>query len=278
MAENTGDIRIRDPVLHYAARVFSVTSTSLPDYGLSIQPQRASNPGGAYPSVPVALNFDASRVFSNLTTTALAAGSSYTSGYLDYNNYMGAGLFVRSDQPVQIEIQESYDGSTFARTWVFYLGEGPARTFHGIILFTLAQRYWRVIATNIGYATQSTFRLDRITYAIPGQLDISHLKATVERTTTALAASATYTSRTYVAQCLKRIGCYLYADQAGTLNYDVSFDGSTWRTVKSVSVSAGQTLQDYLEPIGGHYVRLRYVNGATAQAAFDFTIFVDHNN
>jgi hypothetical protein len=276
MAENTGDVRIRDPVLHYGARVWPTTG-GIPDYGIAIQPQRSGNPGGVVACVPVQINHDGSRIFANLTTTALAAGASYTSGSLDYLHYTGAGLFVRSDQPVSIEIQESFDGGTFARTWVFYLGEGPARVFHGIILFPLSNRYWRVIATNIGYATQTTFRLDRITYAIPVDLRISHQKATVERTTTALAANATYTSRTYVAQILRRIGCYLYADQAGTLNYDVSFDGTTWRTVKSVSVTAGQTLQDYLEPIGGHFVRLRYVNGATAQAAFDFTIFVDHN-
>ena len=270
------DVRIRDPVYHYGARVFSTTTTSLPDFGIAIQPQRAGNPLGVYPSVPVALNFDASRTFTNLTTTALAAGSSYTSGYLDYYNYIAAGIFIRTDQPVSVEIQESYDGATSARSHVWYLGEGPGRTIHGLIIFPLAQRYWRVIVTNLGYATQSTFRVDRITYAVLPLFFISHYLATVERTTTALAASASYTSRTYVAQNLQEIGFYAYADQAGTVYYDVSYDGSTWRTVKSVSVSAGTALGDTLSPIPGHYVRLRYVNGATAQTTFDFTIYVKH--
>jgi hypothetical protein len=265
---------IRDPTYFYGARVWPVTGW-LPDYGIAIQPQRAGNPLGIAASVPAALNYDASRTFTNLTTTALSAGSSYTSGGFDYVNYISAGIFIRSDQPVQVEIQESYDNATFARSHVWYLGEGPGRIIHGFIIFPLAQRYWRVIVTNIGYAAQTTFRLDRITYAIP-MFFISHYRATTERTTTPLGASSTYTSRTYVAQNLETIGFYVYADQAGTVYYDVSFDGSTWRTIRSVSVSAGASLSDYLQPITGHYVRLRYVNGSTAQGAFDFTIFVTH--
>ena len=268
------DVRIRDPIYHYGARVWPVTG-GLPDFGIAIQPQRAGNPLSVVTSVPVAINYDASRTFINLTTTALAAGSSYTSGGMDYYNYMGAGLSIRTDQPVQVEIQESYDNANFARSQVRYLGEGPGRVIHGLIIFPLSSRYWRVIVTNLGYSTQSTFRVDRITYAVPAFF-ISHYKATVERTTTALAANASYTSRTYIAQNLEDIGFYVYADQAGTVYYDVSFDGSTWRTVKSVSVSAGASLSDYLHPIPGHYVRLRYVNGATAQSAFDFTIFVNN--
>jgi hypothetical protein len=263
---------IRDPTLFYGARVWPVTG-GIPDYGIAIQPQRAGNPLAVVASVPVTLNFDSSRTFTNLTTTSLSAGSSYISGSFDYINYVAAGLSIRTDQPVQVEIQESFDGGTFARSHVWYLGEGPGRTIHGLIIFPLSNRYWRVIVTNIGYATQSTFRVDRITYAVPAFF-ISHYLATVERTSTALGANATYTSRTYITQNLETIGFYVYADQAGTVYYDVSFDGSTWRTIRSVSVSAGASLSDYLQQIPGHYVRLRYVNGSTAQGAFDFTIFV----
>ena len=272
----TEDALIRDPLTLAGARVFLTTTTSLPDYGVVIQPQRITNPLTAVPNIPVGLNVDHSRTFTNLTTTALGAGSAYTSGSYDSMNYQGAGIFIRSDQPVSLEIQESYDGTTFARGNVFYLGEGPGRTFHGVLIFPLAQRYFRVVVTNIGYATQTTFRVDRITYALASIKFISHKTATVERTTTTLAAGATYTSRIYTAQNLKNIKCYVYADQPGTLYYDVSFDGSTWRTVKSVSLTAGATIQDFLEPISGHFVRLRYVNGATAQSAFDFTIAVEN--
>jgi hypothetical protein len=263
---------LRDPVLFYGARVWPVQG-GIPDYGIAIQPQRAGNPQGIVASVPVALNFDASRIWTNLTTAPLTAGSSYTSWSFDYVHWIGGGIFIRSDQPVQVEIQESFDGGVFARSHVWYLGEGPGRTFHGLIIFPLANRYWRVIVTNIGYSTQGTFRVDRITFALP-YFFISHYLATVERTSTALGANATYTSRTYIAQNLESIGFYVYADQAGTVYYDVSFDGSTWRTVRSVSVSAGASLSDTLSTIPAHFVRLRYVNGSTAQGAFDFTIFV----
>jgi hypothetical protein len=267
------DVRIRDPVFHYGARVSFTTTTSLPDYGLSIQPQRAGNPLGVYPSVPVAINFDASRTFINLTTSTLAANASYTSGGLDNVNWIGAGIFIRTDQPVSVEIQESYDNYTFARSHVWYLGEGPGRVIHGLIIFPMASRYWRVIVTNLGYSTQSTFRVDRITYAVPAFF-ISHYHATVERTTTALGANASYTSRTYIAQNLEKIGFYAFADQPGTIYYDVSYDGSTWRTVRSVSLLANQAVADTLDNIPGHFVRLRFVNGATAQTSMDFTIYV----
>ncbi|MEM5854667.1 MAG: hypothetical protein QW228_09960, partial [Candidatus Aenigmatarchaeota archaeon] len=168
-------------------------------------------------------------------------------------------------------------GATFARSHVHYIGEGPGRTIHAFIIFQLAHRYFRVVATNLGYATQTTFRLDRVSIATPSPFFISHQLATVERTTTALAANATYTSRTYCAQNLDSVGFYVYADQAGTVYYDESFDGSTWRAVKSVSVAAGTPLSDSYVP-QGHFVRLRYVNGATAQTAFDFTINVKNKS
>ena len=267
-------VTIRDPLTFAGARVVPTTQGWVPEYGISIQPQRGGNPLAVVPSVPVALNHDESRLWVNLTTAALGAGATYWSGVFDYVHWIGAGIFIRSDQPVAVEIQESFDGGTLARSHVWYLGEGPGRVFHGFIIFPLAHRWWRVVVTNIGYAAQTTFRVDRVTYALDPGFFISHYHATVERTTTALGANATYTSRTYVAQNLESIGFYVYADQAGTVYFDVSFDGATWRTVKSVSVSAGASLSDHLNPIPGHYVRLRYVNGATAQGAFDFTIFV----
>lgn len=272
MAEK-GNVIIRDPIFFYGGRVTSTTTTSVPDFGLAIQPQRAANPSSVVPSVPVALNYDASFIFTNLTTTTLSAGSSYTSGGIDALNKRGAGIWIRSDQPVSVEIQESHDNSTFARSLVYYLGEGPGRSFHGYILFPLATRYWRVIVTNLGYSAQTTFRVDRIEKWDQQTIWCSHYLATVERTSTNLSANASYTSRTYTCQNLETIGCYVFADQPGTLFYDVSFDGSTWRTIRSISVSANTGVYDEVRP-PGHFMRLRYVNGATAQSSFDFTIFV----
>ncbi|MEM3955113.1 MAG: hypothetical protein QW047_08870, partial [Sulfolobales archaeon] len=145
--------------------------------------------------------------------------------------------------------------------------------FHGTILFPLSNRYWRVLITNIGYATQTTFRVDRIEKYDVDKVDISQYIATVERTTTALGANATYTSRTYILQNLESVNFYAFADQAGTIYVDISFDGSTWRVLKSYSVSANTTVSDIIKPFS-RFMRFRYVNGSTAQSAFEFCISV----
>jgi len=269
----SNNITIRDPIYFYGARIAYTNTTSLPDFGIAIQPQRSGNPQAVVPSVPVAINYDSSFIISNLTTTTLGANSTYTSGSIDYLNKRGAGLFIRSDQPVQIEIQESYDGSAFARTSVYYLGEGPGSTFHGYILFPLSSRYWRVLITNIGYSSQTTFRVDRIEKYDVQSVQISHNLAIVERTTTALGANASYTSRTYILQNLESVNFYAFADQAGTIYVDVSFDASTWRVLKSYQVNANTTVSDIISPVG-RYMRLRYVNGSTAQSTFEFCISV----
>ncbi|MEM4656778.1 MAG: hypothetical protein QXD80_07525 [Acidilobaceae archaeon] len=267
------NVTIRDPVLFYGARVTSTTTTSPPDFGLAIQPQRSGNPQAVVTSVPVAINFDASFIVANLTTSPLSANATYTSGTIDGLHKRGAGLFIRSDQPVQVEIQESFDGSTFARTGVYYLGLGPGIAFHGYILFPLANRYWRVLITNLGYASQTIFRVDRIEKYDVQNVEISQYIATVERTTTPLSANATYTSRTYILQNVENVNFYAFADQPGTVFVDISFDGSTWRVLKSYQVSANTTVSDIIMPIG-RIMRLRYVNGATAQSAFEFCISV----
>ncbi|MEM4772768.1 MAG: hypothetical protein QW648_02030 [Nanoarchaeales archaeon] len=269
----SSNVNIRDPVLFYGARVVHTTSTSPPDYGLAIQPQRVGNPHAVVTSVPVAINFDASFIVANLTTSALSANATYTSGTIDGLNKRGAGLFIRSDQPVQIEIQESHDGGTFARTRVYYLGLGPGIVFHGYILFPLANRFWRVLITNLGYANQTTFRVDRIEKYDVQNVEISQYIATVERTTTPLGANATYTSRTYILQNVENVSFYAFADQPGTVFVDISFDGTTWRVLKSYQVSANTTVSDIIIPVG-RVMRLRYVNGSTAQSTFEFSISV----
>ncbi|MCX7759510.1 MAG: phage portal protein, partial [bacterium] len=61
---------------------------------------------------------------------------------------------------------------------------------------------------------------------------------------------------------------YVYADQAGTLYLEQSRDSSTWRVTATQAVTAGNSYA-IQTPIIGRYVRARYVNGATAQGAFD---------
>lgn len=92
-------------------------------------------------------------------------------------------------------------------------------------------------------------------------------------TTTSLAASATYTgtSRDAGSTAVYQVFCArAFADQAGTLYIDDSTDGTTWRTVSSVAVTANEckTLE---ARVLARYNRVRFVNGASAQAAFRVT-------
>lgn len=92
-------------------------------------------------------------------------------------------------------------------------------------------------------------------------------------TTTSLAASATYTgtSRDAGSTAAYQVFCArAFADQAGTLYIDDSTDGTTWRTVSSVAVTANEckTLE---ARVLARYNRVRFVNGASAQAAFRVT-------
>jgi hypothetical protein len=90
--------------------------------------------------------------------------------------------------------------------------------------------------------------------------------------TTALAASGTYTSSSFDCINRKTVTGTVYADQAGTLNIQQSRDGSTYRSLTTIAVVAG-TPQGFSVPVYSRYVRANYVNGATAQGAFELTMY-----
>jgi hypothetical protein len=93
--------------------------------------------------------------------------------------------------------------------------------------------------------------------------------------TTALVASATYTGTTRATSTARYASFFTasaYADQAGTLFIDFSLDsGATWQAVNSVAVAAASTQTLSTRVVGfastASY-RVRFVNGATAQAVF----------
>lgn len=91
--------------------------------------------------------------------------------------------------------------------------------------------------------------------------------------TSPLGANATFTgsSRDTTASGIgqyKAFRTMVFADQPGTLYIEQSRDNTTWRVIKQVSVSANTVVTDET-PIYLRYVRVRYVNGATAQTAFE---------
>ncbi len=59
----------------------------------------------------------------------------------------------------------------------------------------------------------------------------------------------------------------VFSDQGGTLFIEQSPEGINWDVSRSIAV-AGGTGQGFSEGLYAPFVRLRYVNGATAQTVF----------
>ena len=95
----------------------------------------------------------------------------------------------------------------------------------------------------------------------------AQLRALHASTTTALAASASWTSASEEVLNFGRLTGTVFADVAGTIYVEQSPDNTNWDVVDSWSVTAGAGLGFSVELVG-RYVRVRYVNGATVQATF----------
>ena len=92
-----------------------------------------------------------------------------------------------------------------------------------------------------------------------------------EATTTPLLTSGVFTSGTLITDTYDRAVGSVFADQAGTLYVEQSFDGTNWDISKSISVTASAG-QAFSEELVAPYFRARYVNGGTDQGAFRLRI------
>ena len=100
------------------------------------------------------------------------------------------------------------------------------------------------------------------------------IQSTVNTSTTPLSGGATFTG-TAELDYSPDVMCSCYADVAGTLYFDFSVDGTNWRTFPSTgfTVSAG-VHEFHIARKGPRYFRARYINGGSAQAAFQlYTYF-----
>ena len=86
-------------------------------------------------------------------------------------------------------------------------------------------------------------------------------------TTSPLGANATYVSDAKVTDRADNISGSVFADQAGTIYIEQSYDGQNWDISTDYSVSANDG-KGFNESLYAPYVRVRYVNGGTAQGAF----------
>ena len=103
--------------------------------------------------------------------------------------------------------------------------------------------------------------------------NIQSIQTQFTDSTTALAAGATFTGTTRditTTPRRNRVTARAFADQAGTLFIEQSRDSTTWRNpaTHSVAVAVGETRQLTVD-IVTRYWRVRYLNGATLQGAFE---------
>jgi hypothetical protein len=85
-------------------------------------------------------------------------------------------------------------------------------------------------------------------------------------TTSALGSNGTVTIGPRPTDRADYLSGMVFADQAGTIFIEQSGDGQNWDLSTSHPVVAN-TGQGFTEPLYGPYVRVRYVNGPTAQGA-----------
>ncbi len=90
-------------------------------------------------------------------------------------------------------------------------------------------------------------------------------------TTTALAASATYTgaSKDFLNVVLGFVSVLAFADQAGEAYIEQSIDGDNWDLSESVAVSAS-TGTKLKKEVVARFVRAKYINGGVQQGVFRF--------
>ncbi len=91
-------------------------------------------------------------------------------------------------------------------------------------------------------------------------------------TTTALAAGASWTSAVDSTLNTGRITGSVFADQSGTIYIEQSPNNTNWDISDSFSVSANVGLGFSIEKVAEH-IRVRYVNGATAQTVFRLYVY-----
>lgn len=85
--------------------------------------------------------------------------------------------------------------------------------------------------------------------------------------TTPIAANATWNSGILSPDLADKIVGSVFADQAGTIYIEQSSDGSNWDIATNYAVTAS-TGRGFSEEILLPYLRVRFVNGASAQSVF----------
>lgn len=112
-----------------------------------------------------------------------------------------------------------------------------------------------------------------VPYQPPNLREVHNGLYEAARTTTPLGASQTYTSPVFRTEGFGRIVGTAFADQAGTLYVDWTWDGVNFDGRNSIAVNAS-TPTPYSFDVHAPFARIRYTNGATAQTVFRLAAFL----
>lgn len=209
------------------------------------------------------------------TTTNLGSGATYTgsgrsmgsSTYFYDTTFRVMVNHVAGTVPGELVIEQSPDNSAWKETHrvpipsvasVFHVFDFPALMYYIRLRFVnggTAQTAMGIYSTKIAVETPTLFPA----------LDFLH-------STTNLGSAATFTGTALDLGAANRMYFIhrsgVFADQTGTLYLEQSKDGATWRTTQTQAVTVNT--QAYIEDkIYMRYVRVRYVNGASAQGTFE---------
>lgn len=223
-------------------------------------------------------------VFGNLSSTLLAAGATYTSSVMSafsatYNQMNVSHLRIDVSHAAGTTgfgrlLIETYDTtSTTTPSYgqrVTYSVPVPSDGIMHTFLFPLPTKYYRISFTNGGSVTQTVFNLS-VAYLHGGDHMDVETNIPFLLSTTALAAAGTFTSAAMdlaASRNYKKLSVMAFADQAGTLRIEQSWDNSTWRKTHEVAAAASVPALLDNSKIFMRYVRVVFVNGATLQGAF----------
>lgn len=234
--------------------------------------------GSATISINSPLMFTSAAEFAPLSVANLLASGVFTQPTVDTSVNANARYgavrvlvgHVAANTHGYLTLEQSTDNTTFRETHRVPVPSDFVTALHSFD-FPLMQRYWRVKFTN-GAVAQTAF------YLAASGLRVEPLRDTAKSLVfplTAAAGGALSASQSNIFPTLdlgqnnswNTVRLWSYADVAGTVFIDESLDGSTWRTVGlGTTINAGSAIR-VEQQIATRYLRVRYVNGATAATA-----------
>ena len=175
------------------------------------------------------------------------------------------GVYDLIEQPNKVEADTKF---------YFYPSE-PAPEADAGLYYPRVDEYYRVI-THIAVVDQivGTLTTDANNYL---ETHVMLIEKQVKReyisgSTTALSASSSWDTGSVDATYYSQIRGFVYADQDGTLNYYVSYDGTNWHKISTKTYTGGDEV-GFEYDVLAKYVKVEFVNGSTDQTSFEIRVY-----